>query len=136
MRDSALGALELIADSFLSVNTPVQVAAAELLDRAAPIRAAIQHRVRDNFAALRRIAIDFPACEVLRIDGGWSAVIRVPETGGEERFALDLLERERILVHPGYFFDFPREAYVVVSALVRPGPFVDAITRLLRAATV
>jgi alanine-synthesizing transaminase len=70
------------------------------------------------------------------VEGGWSAVIRVPATRNEEEIVLDLLETERILAHPGYFFDFPREAFLVVSLLVQERVFADAIPRLLRSATV
>jgi aspartate/methionine/tyrosine aminotransferase len=91
--------------------------------------------VRANLAALRDAARPFAACEVLRAEGGWSAVIRVPATRGEEQLVLDLLEREGILVHPGYFFDFLREAFVVVSLLPRPDVFREASTRLLRFAS-
>jgi aspartate/methionine/tyrosine aminotransferase len=131
-RAAALAGLELIADSFLSVATPVQVAAADLLERAGPVRTQIHERVRANLAALRGAARSCPACEVLRTDGGWSAVIRVPATRSEEQLVLDLLEREGILVHPGYFFDFTREAFVVVSLLPEPDVFREASRRLLR----
>jgi len=131
-RDVALAALELVADSYLSVATPVQLAAGHLLRAGRGVRAAIQRRIRENLAALRAAARDVPACEVLRTDGGWSAVVRVPATRREEAMVLDLLERERILVHPGYFFDFPREAYVVVSLLPPPALFADACARMLR----
>jgi len=130
--DEALAALELVADSYLSVATPVQVAAAQLLRAGAAVRAAIRQRIQQNLDALRAAARGFPACEVLRTEGGWSAVVRVPATRPEERLVLDLLERERILVHPGYFFDFPREAYLVVSLLPPPALFADACARLLR----
>jgi alanine-synthesizing transaminase len=133
--DAALAGLELIADSFLSVNTPVQVAAEALLERGAAIRAQIHDRVRGNLSQLRQTASQFPACDVLKVEGGWSAVIRVPATRTEEHLILELLDREGILVHPGYFFDFPREAYVVVSLLVFPDVFHDAVRRLMRYAT-
>jgi len=132
---AALAGLELIADSFLSVNTPVQVAACHLLERGAAIRTQIHDRVRGNLSQLRRTADEFPACEVLRVEGGWSAVIRVPATRTEEQLILELLDREGILVHPGYFFDFSREAYVVVSLLVFPDVFHDGVRRLMRYAT-
>ena len=135
LRDAALARIELIADSFLSVGTPVQVATASLLTRGAGIRTAIHARVTGNLALLRRVARDFPACEVLRVEGGWSAVVRVPATRSEEQVVLDLLEQERILVHPGYFFDFHHEAYIVVSLLTAPDVFADAVPRLLRAAS-
>jgi alanine-synthesizing transaminase len=131
-RDAALASLELVADSYLSVATPVQVAAPHLLRAGGPIRGAIQQRIRENLNALRAAARGFPACEVLRVEGGWSAVLRVPATRREETLVVELLERERILVHPGYFFDFPREAYLVVSLLPPPTMFADACARLLR----
>jgi aspartate/methionine/tyrosine aminotransferase len=134
-RDAARGGLELIADSFLSVATPVQVAASDLLEHGASIRSAIQARIATNLATLRDGARSFSACEVLKTEGGWSAVIRVPSTRSEELLVLDLLEREGILVHPGYFFDFQREAFVVVSLLPEPDVFRDASTRLLRFAS-
>ena len=132
---AALAGLELIADSFLSVNTPVQVAASHLLERGAAIRTQIHDRVRRNLSQLRKTAGEFPACEVLKVEGGWSAVIRVPATRSEEQLILELLDREGILVHPGYFFDFSREAYVVVSLLVSPNVFDDGIRRLMKYAT-
>ena len=133
-RRGALDALELVADSFLSVGTPVQAAAAELLVAAAPVRTAIRQRVMHNLEAARQAMAAVPACGLLPVEGGWSAVIRIPATRSEEQFVLDLLERERILVHPGYFFDFASEAFVVISLLTRPEVFADALARLLRAA--
>jgi aspartate/methionine/tyrosine aminotransferase len=130
-RDAALASLELIADTYLSVSTPVQVAASHLLCAGAPVRAVIHDRVRQNHGTLRAEADRFPSCEVLRTEGGWSAVVRVPATRDEEQLVLDLLEQERILVHPGYFFDFPREAYLVVSLLPPPAVFSDAVARLV-----
>jgi len=129
---AALAGLELIADSFLSVNTPVQVAAGALLERGAAIRAQIHERARTNLAAFRAIATSFPSCDVLKTEGGWSAVVRVPATRTEEQLVVDLLDREGILVHPGYFFDFPREAFVVVSLLPPPPVFSGAAATLLR----
>ncbi len=133
-RDAALESLELIADSFLSVGTPVQLAAPALLTRAAPVRAAIHARVRRNLDVARAIVRQEPACELLRTEAGWTAVLRIPATRGEEAFVLDLLERERILVHPGYFFDFRSEAFIVVSLLAPEAAFAEAIGRVVRAA--
>jgi aspartate/methionine/tyrosine aminotransferase len=129
---AALAGIELIADSFLSVSTPVQVAAPQLLERGAAIRMEIHARVRANLTALRRNAQLFPACDVLSVEGGWSAVIRVPAVLTEEQLILELLNREGILAHPGYFFDFPREAFLVVSLLPGADVFRDATARLLR----
>ncbi|MBM3776968.1 MAG: pyridoxal phosphate-dependent aminotransferase [Acidimicrobiia bacterium] len=136
-RARALAALELIADSYLSVSTPVQLAARHLLRHGALIRAQIQDRIRANLGALRTAAAAHPACDVLRVEGGWSAVVRVPAARSEEQLVLDLLRHERVLVHPGYFFDFPREAYVVVSLLPPTPVFAAAAAHLLaRAADV
>jgi alanine-synthesizing transaminase len=131
-RDAAVEGLELIADTFLSVSTPVQLAAPALLRSAAPVRRAIHERVRANATRARELARGYPACDLLPAEGGWSVVLRVPALRGEEQLVLELLDRERILVHPGYFFDFPREAYIVVSLLPPPDIFVDAFARVLR----
>jgi hypothetical protein len=133
-RRAAVKGLELVADSFLSVGTPVQLAASTLLQRAAPVREAIHERVAGNLDSLRRIASLFPACEILRTEGGWSAVVRIPATRSEEQFVLHLLEVGRVLVHPGYFFDFRSEAFIVVSLLPPEALFADGCERLLRMA--
>ena len=122
----ALEALELIADNFLSVATPVQVALPELLRIAPKIREAIRARTRANLATLR--AANMPAAQVLPVEGGWSAVIRVPRVMPDEELALKLLDRG-VLVQPGYFFDFP-EGYLVVSLLPREDVFREGLTRL------
>jgi aspartate/methionine/tyrosine aminotransferase len=131
-RDHTRAALELIADTFLSVSTPVQLAAPSLLRDGARVRKAIQERVASNLNHARALVAGYPACELLRTEGGWSAAIRIPATQAEEQFVLQLLEREGVLVHPGYFFDFPHEAYVVVSLLPAKNAFVDGCARLLR----
>jgi alanine-synthesizing transaminase len=135
-RIDALSGLELIADTFLSVNTPVQVAAPDLFRRAGPIRQAIHQRVSRNLSAARDAARNYPACDVLRVEGGWSAVVRVPAIRSEEALALGLLQQEHVLVHPGFFFDFPHEAFVVVSLLPPEAVFADAFGRVLRYASV
>jgi alanine-synthesizing transaminase len=128
----ALTGLELIADSFLSVSTPVQVAAPTLLECGAAIRAQIHQRVRDNLAMLRDLARSFPACEVLKVEGGWSAVVRVPATRTEDQLILGLLDTEGVVVHPGYFFDFAREAFLVMSLLPPTEMLREGALRLLR----
>ncbi len=132
--DRALAAYEIIADTYLSVSTAVQAAAGELIDQGAGIRAQILLRVRRNLDALRSAAERYPAIDALRVEGGWTAVLQVPQIRSEESLVLDLLEHDDVLVHPGYFFDFPREAYVVVSLLVEPVAFDTAIARLLKRA--
>jgi aspartate/methionine/tyrosine aminotransferase len=129
--EEALARLETICDTYLSVATPVQHAAGRLLQCGAAIRDAIHQRVRRNDRALRRAASAVPAVDTLRAEGGWYGVLRVPAGAGEEALVLDLLERDRVLVHPGYFFDFPHEAFLVVSLLPPPEPFDAGIERVL-----
>jgi hypothetical protein len=127
----ALERLELIADTYLSVATPVQSAAARLLALGEGIRAAIRARVASNRAALRlRAGADSP-CRALASDGGWSAVLQVPAVRSEEDLVVELLERDGVLVHPGYFFDFPREAFLVLSLLPDPAVFDEGVARIL-----
>lgn len=120
----ALDALELIADNFLSVATPVQVALPELLRIAPAIRSKIAARTRANLAALRDAFASVPAAHVLPVEGGWAAVIRVPRVMSDEELALMLLARG-VAVQPGYFFDFADDGYVVVSLLTREDVFAE-----------
>jgi aspartate/methionine/tyrosine aminotransferase len=122
----ALDALELIADNFLSVATPVQVALPELLRIAPRIREAISQRTRGNLATLRA-TMTGPA-QVLPVEGGWSAVIRVPRIMSDDELALALLDRG-VVVQPGYFFDFEADGYIVVSLLTHEGTFREGVSR-------
>ena len=131
-RRATLRALEHVADAFLSVSTPVQVAASALLEGGAAVRGAIHQRVGENLNRSRVVARRYPSCNVLRVEGGWFATVRVPATRPEDTLILDLLAAEHVLVHPGYFFDFPHEAFVVVSLLPEPDVFADAFERSLR----
>ena len=128
---TALDRLEHICDAYLSVSSPVQHAAPALLAAGVCVRDAIAQRVRGNYVWLRRAVAHHPSCQVLESDGGWCAVIRVPAVRSEESLVLELLEVDHVLVHPGYFFDFPSEAYVVVSLLPEPEDFRVGIARLL-----
>jgi aspartate/methionine/tyrosine aminotransferase len=127
----ALHRLELICDTYLSVSTPVQLAAPRMLLEGVSVREQILDRVRTNDAALRELAARFPSVETLRSDAGWSAVVRVPATRTEEELVLELLERDGVLVHPGFFFDFAHEAFLVLSLLPDPGVFAEGVGRLL-----
>ena len=133
--DALVPAYEVVADTYLSVSTPVQVATAELLTRGADIRRQIQSRTRRNLAALRAAAVRLPEVSVLSVEGGWSATVQVPRYRSEETLVLELLTADHVLVHPGYFFDFEREAYLIVSLLVDPHEFDEAVPRVLARAT-
>jgi alanine-synthesizing transaminase len=129
--EEALDRLELICDTYLSVSTPVQAAAAELIVRGAAVRDQVAARIRANQATLRSLGAAAPSVEVLEADGGWSAVVRVPAGRSEEEIVLNLLEEAGVLVHPGFFFDFPREAYLVLSLLPPPNLFGAGVQRML-----
>jgi len=128
--EPALARLEVVADAYLSVATPVQQAAGSLLAAGQAVHQAIAGRVRRNLGHLREASAASP-CSVLRVEGGWSAVLRVPATRPEETIVLDLLEQDGVLVHPGYFFDFPREAFLVLSLLPPPASFDEGVSRLI-----
>jgi aspartate/methionine/tyrosine aminotransferase len=134
-RREALKRLELIADTYLSVSTAVQLAAPALLDQAAVVREAIHNRIRRNLEQAYAIVAAHPECALLPVEGGWSLVLRVPAIRTEEQLVLQLLARERILVHPGYFFDFPHEAFLVVSLLPSPAVFDEALRRAVSVAS-
>ncbi len=130
--DEALTRLEWIADTYLSVSTPVQNALPELLSWGRGAAAALRDRILRNHAVLSRA---FPpdgatAAEPLR--GGWSAVLRVPAVEPEEELVLRLLADHDVLVHPGYFYEFPREAVLVLSLLPPPDLFREGVARLTR----
>lgn len=124
--------LDLICDTYLSVSTPVQAAAGDLLDRGLAVRAAIQQRIATNRDLLAARVAREPSCEFLRADGGWYAVVRVPSLAPEEELVLTLLAEDGVLVHPGYFFDFPSESFLVVSLIAPEASFAHGIGRVLQ----
>ncbi|MGO8997192.1 MAG: pyridoxal phosphate-dependent aminotransferase [Polyangiaceae bacterium] len=128
----ALSRLELIADTFLSVGTPVQRALPELLAASATARDAIRARTAANLAQLRALlATRGKAVTLLKCEGGWYATLRLPRTQTEQEWVLSLLEDDAVYVHPGVFFDFTEEAYVIVSLLTPEPVFTEGIGRLL-----
>jgi aspartate/methionine/tyrosine aminotransferase len=124
--EGALARLELIADTYLSVATPVQLAAPELLAGRGVFQRAVRDRLRENRAALAAARPPQANWDVLRSEGGWSEVLSVPRSRGEEEWALALLDAG-VLVHPGYFFDFPSGAHLVLSLLVPPAEFARGV---------
>jgi aspartate/methionine/tyrosine aminotransferase len=126
----AMARLEVIADTYLSVNTPAQWALPELLAAGRDVRDAIRARTTANLRWLESKARDV-AWELLPADGGWYAVLRVPRTHTEEEWCLLLAEEEGVLLHPGFFFDFESEAFLVASLLPEEGRFAEAMTGVL-----
>jgi hypothetical protein len=109
-RREAMTRLELIADTYLSVGTPVQLAAGRLIDLGVQIREGIQERTLRNLDALRAsVSADSPF-RLLNVEGGWYAILQAPRVRSEEEWVLELLDRENVLVQPGFFYDFESEA--------------------------
>ncbi|HYW48502.1 MAG TPA: pyridoxal phosphate-dependent aminotransferase [Bryobacteraceae bacterium] len=127
----AMEKLEWIADTYLSVSTPVQCAAANLLDAGSRVREQIRARTAANLA-LARDALGGSAANILAMEGGWYITVQVPRIRGEEEWALELLSREDVLVQPGFFFDFESEAFLVASLLTAPAIFREGTLRLRR----
>lgn len=130
LRREAEERLDLIADTFLSVNTPVQHAAPAWLRLREGLQRQIIERVRGNLDHLAHLTADSP-CRLLKVEGGWYATLEVPRHCSEEELVLTLLAEDEVLVHPGYFFDFAREAFLVLSLLPPPEIFHEAAGRLL-----
>lgn len=121
--------LELILDTYLSVATPVQLALRSLLRVGDQIRTKMLETVRNNLITLQRALKQSPA-HVLHSEGGWSAIVRLPNTRSEQDWITSLLEERDTIVQPGYFFDMPSEPYGIVSLITAPDVFAQGIERL------
>jgi aspartate/methionine/tyrosine aminotransferase len=130
---AALDGLEFIADNYLSVATPIQEALPEILRRGATVREAIRSRCGANLGRARALVAPERGVELIEPAGGWSLVLRFPRVVGEEALVLELLEHRGVAVHPGYFFDFPAEGYLVLSLLPRPEIFEIGMRAVLDA---
>jgi alanine-synthesizing transaminase len=129
--DDAIARLEIISDTFLSMNTPVQLAASDLLDQRKSIQPVVRDRLRSNLAELDRQLSGAPSCSRLQVEGGWYAVLRVPAIESDEELAVRLLREGGVSVHPGHFYDFPREGFIVLSLLTEPSILRAGVSRLL-----
>jgi aspartate/methionine/tyrosine aminotransferase len=135
----ALRRLELIADTYLSVGTPVQLALPRLLPLGARIRDAIRARVQRNRERLAAALPRDSPCTLLATEGGWSAIVRVPAVvpdgadgaGADDGWAMTLLRDDDVLVHPGYLYDMPPGAYLVLGLLPDPSAFDAGIARVI-----
>ncbi len=132
LRAQAMEKLEWIADTYLSVSTPVQWAAARLLAAGETVQRQIRERTASNLA-LARQTFAGSAASVLPVEGGWYVTLRAPSIKTEEEWALELLTRDGVLIQPGYFFDFESEAFLVLSLLTPPEEFAQGIGLVRRA---
>jgi alanine-synthesizing transaminase len=128
---AAMNRLEVIADTYLSMSAPIQLAAATLLERRKNIQPLLLNRLRANLAELDHQLAQQKALQRLQVEGGWYAVLRVPVTRSDEDLVIALLRQAAVLVHPGHFYDFPADGYLIVSLLTQPAEFREGIRRIL-----
>lgn len=131
-KKEALERLEVISDTFLSVGTLAQHAASKLLGLRSQIQSQIQGRIRGNLNTLHSLLSDSPS-EILAVEGGWYAIIRLPETRSDEEWSLELLAKRDVAVHPGYLYNLLNGPHVVLSLLPEEEIFREGVTRLSKA---
>ncbi len=131
LKQEALDRLEIIADTYLSMNAPVQWAVPELLAERHSIQPQLMARVRANLAALDFHLARQKLCTRLAVEGGWYAVLRVPALGSDADLAVALLEQTGVLLQPGHFYNFPNDGYLVVSLITPIQEFETGVARAL-----
>jgi alanine-synthesizing transaminase len=130
-RSPALARLEIIADTYLSVSTPIQLAAAAMLDQRKTIQPLLLDRLRTNLEELDRQLGRQKSCERLQVEGGWYAVLRVPVTRSDEELVIEMLRKIGVLIHPGHFYDFASDGYLIVSLITPLEHFREGMSRVL-----
>ena len=127
----AMARLEIISDTYLSMNAPLQWATPALLAQRKRIQAQLLERVKENLAELDRQLAAQAVCQRLSVEGGWYAVLRVPVTRSDEELAIELVREKRVLVHPGHFYDFPKDGYLVLSLITPQREFAEGMSGVL-----
>jgi aspartate/methionine/tyrosine aminotransferase len=127
----SLGRLEMIADAYLSLNTPIQLAAMMLLNTRHGFQRQLLERVKTNRAELDRQLMRQKTCSRLKCEGGWNVVLRIPISQSDEDLAVRLLAEKQVHVHPGHFYDFPGNGYFVLSMITPPDSFAKGLQKLL-----
>jgi aspartate/methionine/tyrosine aminotransferase len=127
----ALNRLEIIADTYLSMNAPIQSAAPVLLEQRKNIQPQLLKRVGINLQELDRQLGEQRTCTRLDVEGGWYAVLRVPAVKSDEDLAIEILREAFVSIHPGHFYDFPTDGYLVASLITQPGDFREGMVRTL-----
>jgi aspartate/methionine/tyrosine aminotransferase len=131
LKTQALARLEIIADTYLSLSAPVQHAMPAFLSQRQAFQQQLMARVRNNLAELARLLSQQKTCVCLQVEGGWYAVLRVPATRSDEDLAIDLLATKGVYLHPGHFYDFASDGYLVVSLITPEQIFTKGIQSLL-----
>lgn len=133
VKREALARLEMIADTYLSLNAPIQLAAPVLLQQRKQFQQQLMTRVRANLADLDSQLVERQHVSRLAVEGGWYAVLRVPAMRPDEELALELLEKHEVYLHPGHYYDFPGDGYLVVSLITPEQDFHEGMGRILSA---
>ncbi len=129
---AAMARLEVVADTYLSMSAPIQIATPVLLAQRHSIQPLLLDRVRANLGELDRALVKQKTCRRLDVDGGWYAVLRVPVTQSDEDLAIEILRKLSVLVHPGHFYDFSSDGYLIVTLIAPTQNFRDGIARVLQ----
>jgi alanine-synthesizing transaminase len=124
--------LEVIADTYLSMNAPLQWATPTLLQQRKSLQPQLLSRVKENLAELDRQLAAQQACQRLSLEGGWYAVLRVPVTRSDEELAIELLREKSVLVHPGHFYDFPSDGHLVLSLITPQREFAEGMSAIIQ----
>lgn len=127
----ALARIEVIADTYLSMNAPVQWAIPAFLEQRHGFQEQLMKRVRGNLAELDRQLAEASSCARLQMEGGWYAVLRVPATRSDEDLAVELLRSKNVYVHPGHYYDFPFDGFLVISLISSREQFSEAVLELV-----
>ena len=135
LKTQAIEKLEIIADTYLSANAPVQLAAPSFLEQRGGFQKQLMTRVRRNLEELDRQLAAQKNCSRLQVEGGWYVVLRVPATRSDEELTLILLESRDVYVHPGHFFDFPTDGYLILSLIAGEDEFAEGVHRIVELAS-
>jgi len=122
----------VIADTYLSMNAPLQWATPALLQQRKKVQPQLLSRVKENLAELDGQLAAQQVCQRLNVEGGWYAVLRVPVTRSDEELAIELLREKSVLVHPGHFYDFPSDGYLVLSLITPQREFADGMSAIIQ----
>jgi len=131
LKAEALRRLEVIADTYLSMNAAVQLAVPVMLEERHGVHRQLMYRIRENLSELDSQLAAQKLCQRLETEGGWYAVLRVPVTGSDEDLAISLLRETGVLVQPGHFYDFPADGHLVLSLITESQIFQNGISRML-----
>jgi len=131
LKQQASARMEMIADTYLSMNTPIQLALSTLLEQRHSFQKQCVQRVQRNLACLDEMLSTQNSCARLGLEGGWYAVLKIPPVASDDELARELLTERGVYLHPGHFYDFPGDGYLVVSLIVPEAAFVSGIAALL-----